>query len=74
MNPYENLANAIVLKAVRDYRDVIRKLSRKRKNTAAKDTYDECLRFFRSEWFGVLTELDPEKLIQKLNEEVGYDG
>ena len=37
-DPYEQLANAIVLAAVRDYRDANRKLSRGRKNQAALET------------------------------------
>ena len=48
LNPYEELANAIVLQAVRDYREANKKLSRGRKNRDAQDTKDECLRFFRS--------------------------
>ena len=69
-DPYEQLANAIVLAAVRDYRDANRKLSRGRKNQAALETKEECLRFFRYGWFKALTEIDPEYLIKKLDEEV----
>ena len=69
LNPYEELANAIVLQAVRDYREAVKKLSRG-KNRDAQDTKDECLRFFRSKWFSLLTDLDPEFLIRRLDEEV----
>ena len=37
LNPYEELANAIVLQAVRDYREAVKKLSRGRKNRDAQD-------------------------------------
>ena len=70
LNPYEELANAIVLQAVRDYRDAVKKLSRGRKNRDAQFTKEECLRFFRSKWFSLLTDLDPEFLIRRLDEEV----
>lgn len=70
LDPYEELANAIVLQAVKDYRDAVKKLSRGRKNDAAQQTKDECLRFFHSAWFSQLTEVDPEFLIRKLDEEV----
>ena len=70
LDPYESLANAIVLQAVKDYRDAMKKLSRGRSNKTAEATRDECLRFFRSGWFSVLTSVDPEYLIRKLNEEV----
>lgn len=70
LNPYEELANAIVLQAVRDYRDANKKLSRGRKNQDAQFTKEECLRFFRSKWFSLLTDLAPEFLIRRLDEEV----
>ena len=71
MNPSENLANAIVLSAANDYRDALKKLARGRRNSDAERTKVECLRFFRSAWFGILTTLDPEVLIEKLDAEVG---
>ncbi len=58
MNPYEELANAIVLQAVKDYR-----LHDDEQELASIE------RFFRSGWFGVLTRIDPEMLIAKLREE-----
>ncbi len=61
--PYENLANAIVLQAVKDYR-----LHDDEQELASIE------RFFRSGWFGVLTRIDPEMLISKLRKEkVRYD-
>ena len=71
MNTYENLANAIVLSAATDYRDALKKLARGRRNSAAERTKAECLCVFRSGWFGILTSLDPEMLIKKLDAEVG---
>lgn len=69
MDPYEKLANAIVLQAVKDFRDANKKLAKGRKNSVAKDVKNECIRFFTSPFFGVLTEIDPEMLIRKLEEE-----
>lgn len=69
-DPYEQLANAIVIAAAKDYRAAIKKLARGRKCQAALDMKEECLRFFRSGWFKTLTEIDPEYLIKKLDEEV----
>lgn len=62
MKPYENLANAIILQAVKDYRlsDDERELK-------------EIERFFRSGWFGVLSKVDPEFLIQSLQKEKQND-
>ena len=58
MNPYEELANAIVLQAVKDYR-----------LTDDEAELAEIERFFRSDWFGVLTDVDPEYLIRNLRKE-----
>lgn len=61
--PYENLANAIVLQAVKDYR-----LHDDEQELASIE------RFFRSGWFNTLTSIDPEMLISKLRKEkVRYD-
>ena len=58
MNPYEELANAIVLQAVKDYR-----LNDDERELASIE------RFFRSSWFSTLTSINPEMLISKLRKE-----
>lgn len=58
MNPYEELASAIVLQAVKDYR-----LHDDEKELASIE------RFFRSGWFSVLTSIAPKMLIAKLRKE-----
>jgi len=68
-DPYENLANAIVLQAVKDYRDALKRLKKKSSNKAAMSDAMECERFFRSGWYKTLTSVDGEYLIQKLREE-----
>lgn len=62
MNPYENLANAIILQAAKDYR-----------LTDDEQQLQEIERFFRSGWFGVLSKVDPEFLIKKLQKEKRND-
>lgn len=58
MDPYQELANAIVMQAVKDYR-----LHDDEQELASIE------RFFRSDWFGVLTNINPEILITKLRKE-----
>ena len=68
-NPYEALANAIVLQAVNDYRAALKKV---KKNPNNRTTLDEALqieRFFRSQWYQVLTSVDGEYLINRLRRE-----
>lgn len=62
MNPYEELANAIILQAVKDYR-----------LTDDERELQEIERFFRSGWFGVLSKVDPEFLIKGLRKEKRND-
>lgn len=69
LDPYENLANAIVLQAVKDYRDALKRLKKKPSNKAAMSGAMECERFFRSGWYKTLTSVDGEYLIKKLREE-----
>ena len=62
MNPYENLANAIILQAAKDYR-----------LTDDEQQLQEIELFFRSGWFGVLSKVDPEFLIKELRKETRND-
>ena len=69
-DPYENLANAIILQAVRDFRRCVKKAKRGGANaSAAMDEAKEIVAFFKSSWFKTLTNLDPDILINKLREE-----
>lgn len=62
MDGYELLAEAIILQAVKDYRKALKHDERGRKR--------EIERFFRSEYFTVLTNISGEMLIRKLRAEV----
>lgn len=57
MTAYEELANAIVLQAVKDWR------------SGGEREKAEVEHFFRSAWFGCLTRLDSEVLITNLRKE-----
>lgn len=69
-DPFENLANAIILQAVKDYRTAWKKLKRNPKNKDAKLMVEDCERFFCSDWFGQLTSVDGKMLLKKLQEEL----
>ena len=70
IDPYEQLANAIILRAVEDYRDALKKLKKRPKYGPAQDLKNEVERFFRSYWYRELTSVDGEILIKKLQAEV----
>ena len=56
---YEDLANAIIIQAVKDYR-----------RTKSPQVRNEIKRFFKSQWFSMLTNVDGDMLIKKLEREV----
>lgn len=71
---YKELANAIVLQAVKDWRSAVRTLKKRPWYDQAKRTRNECERFFRSIWFVELTGLDGRVILKKLKqEEKDYD-
>jgi len=86
MEPYQRLASALIIQAVKDYRKALRFLKHHppeldqnpqqhaRRDQAIKNEHERAAleRFFRSEWFAMLTALDGELLLKKLCEmEVG---
>lgn len=70
MNPYRELANAIVIQAAHDYRKALRELKQNKDYEPALDMKRDCERFFRSAWFSCLTELNGEALMHDLKKEV----
>ena len=65
---YENLANAIILQAVKDYKGALHRLDVNPKN---RDAMKERLeRFFHSPWYEALTDLDADRLIEGVKERV----
>ena len=69
--PYENLANAIVLQAVKDWRSAVRTLKKRPRYDPAKQMKNECEDFFLSDWFEALTSVDGRMILRKLKEEAG---
>ena len=62
------LGNHIVLQAVNDYRNSLR--GQKVDNCVSiVKMIEDCEKFFKSDWFGMLTKLDGELLLTQLQEE-----
>lgn len=70
MNPYEELASAIILSAVKDYRRALSVHMAAPNGASAKHDVDKCEQFFLSEWYRVLTNIDGKLLIRRLRQEV----
>ena len=67
---YENFANAIIVQAVKDYARAIRAIAKNKNSIDAKKTEKEVLSFLHSEWFAMLTDINPDILINKIHKEV----
>lgn len=63
MEPYQALANAIVELAVKDYRTALKYHYRHPDKKEYADEVKNLERFFRSGWYGMLTDLDSEYLM-----------
>lgn len=68
-DPYEELGNAVVLQAVKDYRDAKKVLKKNRKNDTAIRMKSECERFFTSEHFNIFSAIDGKSLLAQLEKE-----
>ena len=60
--PYQKLADAIVAVAADDYRTALRSNNRKLRNSLED--------FFRSEWYKILTTIDGELIMSRLQREM----
>lgn len=79
MNSFEELANAIIIQAVKDYRDEVLWLDYHKPiipEDEENDDYKEHLaekisieRFFLSGWFSMISDLDGKILLEKLKKE-----
>ena len=67
---WEDLANGIIIQAVKDYRNARRRVRTKRDQKGARATIREVERFLRSRWYAQLTDLDGEILLERLRKEV----
>lgn len=67
---WNDLAEAIILKAVDDYRHTSKRLLAKPNDDRLKLQKAEIEKFFLSSWFQTLTDLDGKMLLQKLQAEI----
>lgn len=68
--PFEKLGRAIILQAVKDYRQALRSLAGSPNCVRAMETKTEVERFFHSDLFAAITSIEPDWLIDKLSQEV----
>ncbi|MBR4043484.1 MAG: hypothetical protein IKJ10_02400 [Bacteroidaceae bacterium] len=69
--PYENLANAIIIQACKDFRRAYKRYLRRYRSSDKPDTeLLELESFFRSDWYKTLTSVDGEYLMDRIKKEV----
>lgn len=66
MTCWQALANAIVEQAAKDYLAVLRLLKKYPDSVACQERARYFERFFHSGWYEILTEVNPDYLIQRL--------
>ena len=66
---YEDLANAVIIQATKDWRQAVRTLKKHPRYHPALLTREECERFFLGEWFMQLTNVDGRMILRKLKQE-----
>ena len=67
---YQELANAIILQAVKDFRFAYRRLRRFPHDRRAQSVVQDITKFFCSDYFGVLTTLDGPALLHRIITEI----
>ena len=70
MDQFEGLANAIVIQASVDYRLALKQLRQNPLFQPAIRMSYEVERFFRSDWFSILTRINGIELLARLKTEV----
>lgn len=66
---YKELANAVVIKAVKDYENALKRLKRKPNDINANRMKNDCERFFRNE-ISIYTDLDGEAIMRIIKQKV----
>lgn len=71
---YKNLANAIILQAVKDFKPAYRRLKKHPNDRLAQDTVREITKFFCSDYFCALSDLDGPALLNRIMREMDEKG
>ncbi len=76
MNPYENLANGIIIQAAKDYRRALKYIKKHPKGSKVHEnerTIRDCERFFCGRWIEELTDVDGKMIMNQIKSEIFDD-
>lgn len=65
---YEGLINGIIKQAIQDYEHALRLIRKNPNDIGASHQIASIRKFFRSEWFSFLCDVDGESIIRKTEE------
>lgn len=68
-DPYQDLANAIIIQAAKDYRSVRKRLTKRPNDKWLEGELKKLERFFLSPWCEMLSEVDGTYILRRLREE-----
>ena len=68
-DPYESLANAIVIQAAKDYKTAYKKSQKRSQCKETQRELDDLESFFRSDWYRTLTSVDGEMIMERIRKE-----
>lgn len=71
LEDYEYIFEQVLIRAAKDYRNALKRLYRHPENPSALATKKEVECFFYSQWFTVLTKVNPNVIIKGIQEEIG---
>ena len=70
MSGYQALANAIISQAAKDFRAAYKRMKRFPNDARAQDEVREITKFFCSQWFEMLSDVDGPTLLRKIKDEI----
>ena len=70
MSGYEALANAIITQAAKDFRAAYKRMKRFPNDGRAQEEVREITKFFCSQWFEMLSDVDGPTLLKKMKDEI----
>ena len=71
---YEELARAVIVQAVKDFKPAYRRLKRHPNDKVAQNQVRELTKFFCSDYFATLTDLDGPVLLNRVMREMDEKG
>jgi hypothetical protein len=67
---YEALANAIIIQAAKDFKAAYKRMKRFPNDGRAQEEVREITKFFCSQWFEMLSDVDGPTLLKKMKDEI----